>query len=84
MEVDKTVDIAAIKAVKKVRISSKGKRYKDIINFYLKKQIPVYIISNKRDDLNIEKNYLDYHINNVPSKNFLLYEIVGLKNPMQS
>ena len=84
MEIDKTVDIAAIMAVKKVRIASKGKQYKDLVNFYLKKQIPVYLISNKKDNLKIEKDYRNYYINNVPAENFLLYEIVGLKNPMQS
>ena len=84
MEVDKTVDIAAIKAVKKVRIAYKSKRYTDLINFYLKKHIPVYLISNKKDKLDIEKDYGNYNINNIPAENILLYEIVGLKNPTQS
>ena len=82
MEVDKTVGIIAIKGVKKVRIASKGKHYADLINFYLEKQIPVYLISNNEDYLLIKKDYSNYNIKNIPSEHFLLYEILGVKKSM--
>lgn len=82
MEVDKTVAIAAVKKVKKLRIASKGKKYAELISFYLKKQIPVYLISNNQDILLIKKNYRNYDIKAIPAKYFLLFEIIGFRSPM--
>jgi len=82
MEVDKTVSIVAIKEEKKVRIALKGRQYADLINFYLEKKIPVYLISDKQTYLLIEKDYSNYDIKNIPSEYFILYEILGIKKSM--